>query len=95
MGGSSPPMTVMVAKKDVFASKLSARFAQSMTALDAPWPVAIAVSGGGDSMALMWLASAWAKKKKLSPPHILTVDHGLRAESKNDAAFVVKAAKAL
>ena len=66
-----------------------------MHALDAPWPAAIAVSGGGDSVALMWLAREWAKKKKLKLPHILTVDHGLRAESKRDAAFVVKAAKAL
>ena len=58
--------------------------------------VAIAVSGGGDSMALMWLAAQWAKETP-EPPRlsVLTVDHGLRPESREEAEFVADRAKAL
>lgn len=52
--------------------------------------VAIAVSGGGDSMALMWLAGQWASAT-LQPPRlsVLTVDHGLRPEAAGEARWVV------
>lgn len=58
--------------------------------------VALAVSGGGDSMALMWLAAEWAKQTR-QPPRlsVLTVDHGLRAGSADEAAWVVDQARAL
>lgn len=48
---------------------------------------AVAVSGGGDSMALCLLADAWARARggKISA---LTVDHGLRPESAAEAATV-------
>lgn len=46
--------------------------------------LAVAVSGGGDSMALAFLLSGFCKKHKIDL-HILTVDHGLRAESKKEA----------
>ena len=59
------------------------------------WPAAVAVSGGGDSMALMLLLKDWAAREKLPPPHVLTVDHGLRPQSENDAAYVAKAARKL
>jgi len=58
----------------------------------AAWPGAIAVSGGGDSVALMLLLAAYAKHAKLPPPVVLTVDHGLRPDSAKDAKAVVKMA---
>ncbi len=48
-------------------------------------PVAVAVSGGGDSMALLSLAMRW-----ISHLTVLTVDHGLRAESAGEAALVAQ-----
>ena len=58
--------------------------------------VAIAVSGGGDSVALMWLAAQWAGRTR-QPPRltILTVDHGLRPGSAGDAVWVVERAQGL
>ncbi|MCE2926066.1 MAG: tRNA lysidine(34) synthetase TilS [Rickettsiales bacterium] len=49
--------------------------------------VAIAVSGGADSMALLLLASEWAKENKTAIA-ALTVDHGLRPESAAEATQV-------
>jgi tRNA(Ile)-lysidine synthase len=64
-----------------------------LVAAGAPWPGAVAVSGGGDSVALMHLLTAWAKKSRVSPPHVVTVDHGLRKDSAADARRVVRWAK--
>jgi len=61
--------------------------------LGAPWPGAVAVSGGGDSLALMRLLAGWAKDQKLTGPVVLTVDHGLRKGSAGDARKVVAFAK--
>jgi tRNA(Ile)-lysidine synthase len=48
-----------------------------------PWPedrrVAVAVSGGADSLCLAWLATRWGR------PFGLIVDHGLRRESAAEA----------
>ena len=51
--------------------------------------VALAVSGGSDSTALMWLAARWAVAHP-HPPHLTvhTVDHGLRAEAAGEARKV-------
>jgi tRNA(Ile)-lysidine synthase len=48
---------------------------------DGPCPIAIALSGGGDSLALTLIADAWARDagRELI---VLTVDHGLQAESR-------------
>jgi tRNA(Ile)-lysidine synthase len=60
----------------------------ALVAMGAPWPGAVAVSGGGDSIALMHLLAAWARKKKRQAPPVVTVDHGLRAGSDADARKV-------
>jgi tRNA(Ile)-lysidine synthase len=56
-------------------------------------PLAVAVSGGGDSLALMHLLRAYAAANKLVPPVVLTVDHGLRKTSARDAKKVAAWAK--
>lgn len=58
--------------------------------------VAIAVSGGSDSTALMWLVARWVKTHA-HPPRItvLTVDHGLRPEAAGEAVKVAGWARAL
>ena len=50
-------------------------------------PIAVAVSGGSDSMALFWHLSGWAERAR-RPLHVLSVDHGLRAESTEECRFV-------
>ena len=50
-------------------------------------PVLVAVSGGSDSMALLYLANAWAKNSGREI-HAVTVDHGLRIEAAAEASFV-------
>ncbi|HEY4076377.1 MAG TPA: tRNA lysidine(34) synthetase TilS [Rhizomicrobium sp.] len=56
-------------------------------------PIVVAVSGGGDSIALMHLLAGFAKTNGLEPPVVLTVDHGLRKGSGGDAKKVVAWAK--
>ncbi|MDH4982640.1 tRNA lysidine(34) synthetase TilS [Hyphomicrobium sp. D-2] len=72
---------------------LAALFAP-LTAFDA---VVLAVSGGGDSMALMHLAARWRQQCGKRSPNIIvaTVDHGLRAESRREAEWVVQQARDL
>lgn len=72
-------------------------FALLMTAFGPfdPQPVlAAAVSGGGDSMALLLLAQRWAQDHG-GRVVALTVDHGLRPESGAEAAQVGQWAKGL
>ncbi len=67
-------------------------------------PMAVAVSGGADSMALMHLAARALQLippqlKSMTPPGrprlmVLTVDHGLRSGSAEDAAWVASQAEA-
>ena len=59
-----------------------------------PRRLALAVSGGGDSMALMHLARDWAAGRGVSL-EAATVDHGLRPESAREAELVAEAARAL
>lgn len=54
---------------------------------------AVAVSGGGDSLALMLLLAEWAARNGQAKPVVLTVDHGLRNGSAKDARAVATRAK--
>ncbi len=53
----------------------------------APGPLGVAVSGGGDSMALLVLVHEWAAARGIAM-QAATVDHGVRAESAGEAAQV-------
>ena len=57
------------------------------------WPGAVAVSGGGDSIALMHLLAGWAKRSKRAAPVIVTVDHGLKPQSASEARKVAQWAR--
>jgi tRNA(Ile)-lysidine synthase len=57
--------------------------------------LAIAVSGGPDSLALLHLAAGWrADKRSTRKLSVLTVDHGLRAQSRDEALMVGRMAQA-
>lgn len=57
--------------------------------------IALAVSGGADSLALLHLLSAWRKALSDDGPQmtVLTFDHALRAQSAAEAEFVAERAK--
>ena len=56
----------------------------------------LAVSGGPDSIALMWLMARWCRALSRGPRLLaVTVDHGLRAESAREAREVKRLADAL
>ena len=56
----------------------------------------LAVSGGPDSIALMWLAARWRKALKKGPHLVaVTVDHGLRKEAAREARDVKRLAATL
>jgi tRNA(Ile)-lysidine synthase len=57
--------------------------------------VALAVSGGPDSLALMLLAHSWATDRAAPELVVYTVDHRLRPEAANEAAMVVAEAAKL
>ncbi|VDS07664.1 tRNA(Ile)-lysidine synthase [Paracoccus haematequi] len=54
--------------------------------------IGIAVSGGGDSIALMHMIAEWGRGRRIM---VATVDHGLRPESRDEARQVGRAARAL
>src|SRR6476659_5583264 len=74
--------------------------AQDAKRLFAPWKGApalvLAVSGGPDSLALMWLAARWRRALPRGPRLIaVTVDHGLRPEAAREARDVKRLAASL
>ncbi len=83
------------------ASRLSlgevgaAEFARSMAALAPSDRIAVALSGGPDSLALLFLAARWAKRKKRLHLVAFTVDHGLRPESAKEARAAARLASSL
>jgi len=69
-------------------------------ALFADWrglpALVLAVSGGPDSVALMWLAARWRKGFARGPRLLaVTVDHGLREQSSREAREVKRLARLL
>src|SRR6202040_3650906 len=74
--------------------------AQAAKRLFADWKAApaivLAVSGGPDSIALMWLAARWRRALTRGPRLIaVTVDHGLRTEAAGEARDVKRLARTL
>jgi tRNA(Ile)-lysidine synthase len=78
----------------------SAISVQDAKRLFADWKAApaivLAVSGGPDSIALMWLAARWRRALARGPRLIaVTVDHGLRSEAAREARDVKRLARSL
>jgi len=58
--------------------------------------IVLAISGGPDSVALMWLAARWRRALARGPRLIaVTVDHGLRPEAAREARDVKRLARSL
>src|SRR3954463_4868349 len=58
--------------------------------------IVLAVSGGPDSIALMWLAARWRRTLARGPRLVaVTVDHGLRAEAAREARDFKRLARSL
>src|ERR1700759_683237 len=94
---SSRACGIIAAMRDDDNSPISATEAK---ALFAPWrdvpALVLAVSGGPDSVALMWLAARWRYSFARGPRLIaVTIDHGLRAESSREAREVKRLARDL
>lgn len=73
----------------------AAEFAARLSALAPSRQLAVAFSGGPDSLALLILSVQWAKRRKGVSLHAFTVDHGLRAASAAEARRAAAMAKAL
>lgn len=72
------------------------KFVPLFELLDKSNQLALAVSGGSDSVALMVLATQWATQNdRLGDVCVLTVDHALRENSTNEAKQVCQWALAL
>ncbi len=78
-------------------SPISAREAKRLFAgLKAAPALVLAVSGGPDSVALMWLAARWQRSLVRGPQlTVVTVDHGLRPEAAREAREVKRLAAEL
>ena len=68
--------------------KIEFEFQKQMEVLDCS-TIGLAVSGGGDSIAMLTLASEWAEAKK-KVIKVVTVNHNLRTEAKEEAIFTRK-----
>lgn len=73
----------------------AAEFAARLTTLSPSGTLAVAFSGGPDSLALLILAARWAKRRKGVSLHAFTVDHGLRAASAAEARRAASMAKSV
>ena len=78
--------------KAISVSKAKHLFADWKTAP----AIVLAVSGGPDSVALMWLAARWRAALKSGPRLVaVTIDHGLRVEAAREARDVKRLAMSL
>jgi tRNA(Ile)-lysidine synthase len=79
------------------AAPLTAAEVRSLFADLADSPaLVLAVSGGPDSTALLMLAARWRKELRRGPTLVaVTVDHGLRPESRREASAVKRLARSL
>lgn len=77
---------VFVDMRIITPEKFSAAIGRCLP-IPPPSKMAIAVSGGGDSMALALLARTWAKENNVDLFPMI-VDHGLRLESSDEAKVV-------
>lgn len=66
---------------------------EHVLAQGAEWPGAVGVSGGGDSLALLFLLVDWASANGKPPPVALTVDHGFQKGSDRIAENVAARAR--
>lgn len=75
---------------------LEADFADTLSGLlpSLPNRIAVAVSGGSDSLAVMHLAAVWAASRTCSV-EVVSVDHGLRPEAAAEVAMVAQVASRL
>ena len=69
--------------------RVFSNFLNSLNCIKQNSTVAVAVSSGVDSMTLLHLSNVWAKKNK-KKLFIITFDHNLRKEAKNESSFVKK-----
>ncbi|WP_027545574.1 tRNA lysidine(34) synthetase TilS [Bradyrhizobium sp. WSM2254] len=78
-------------------SPISVREAKQLFAkLKSAPALVLAVSGGPDSIALMWLAARWRRSLARGPLlTVVTVDHGLRSEAAREAREVKRLATEL
>jgi len=81
----------------IISQDLSLKFSENMCVM-APklsgHKIGLAVSGGGDSMALLYLMDEWASQNQ-QKLYVATVDHGLRKESASEAKIVETECKKL
>jgi tRNA(Ile)-lysidine synthase len=88
---------VSAAKAAISAQPVSRAEANDLFAdlVSAP-AIVLAVSGGPDSTALLFLAARWRKARRRGPKLLaVTVDHGLRAGSAAEAKQVTRLARSL
>lgn len=75
-------MSLLTSEK--FDDLMARSFENALSAIPA---VAIGVSGGADSMALLWLLQGWCQRNDKAL-HVLSVDHGLREAAQEECALV-------
>ena len=83
-----------MSKNDVTPQQAFDQFMYAYASQPLDHGIAIAVSGGPDSMALLKCAHVWASQNNIQL-HALTVDHGLRKEAAEEAAAVGECCKKL